>query len=53
MTKQAMFTYFPKQIKRIEDQGRKQVEVLKVLKPVGHQQKRKSIVGIAPKRFIN
>ena len=52
MTKQAMFTFFPKQIKKIEDQRRKQVEVLKILKPVGHQQKPKSIAAIAPKRSI-
>ena len=46
-------TCFPKQIKTIEDQGRKQVEALKDLKPVGHQQKPKSMVGIVQKDLYN
>ena len=43
MIEQAKFTYsllgkvFVKQMKTIEDQERKQVEALKVLKPVEHQ----------------
>ena len=55
LIEQAKFTYsslgkaFKKQIKTIEDQGEKQVEVLKVLKPVEHQQKMESIEGIFPK----
>ena len=49
------FTYsslekaFEKQIKTIEDQGKNQVETLKVLKPVEHQQKPESTEGIFPK----
>ena len=37
---------FEKQIKTIEDQGRKQIEASKVLKPVEHRKKPKSIKGI-------
>ena len=46
MTKQAKFIYFPKEIKTFEDQERKQVEALEILKPVEHQQKSKSMIGI-------
>ena len=52
---QTKFTYSPlgkafeKQIKIIEDQGRKQVEALKVLKLEKSQQYLKSIEGIFPK----
>ena len=35
-----------KQIKTIEDQGKKQAEALKVLRPVEHQQKAELIKGI-------
>ena len=35
-----------KQIKTIEDQGKKQAEALKVLRPVKHQQKAELIKGI-------
>ena len=55
LIEQAKFTYSPsgkafeKQIKTIEDQGRKQVEALKVLKSLKHQQKQKSIEGIFSK----
>ena len=52
---QAKFTYSPlgkafeKQIKTIEDQGIKQVEALKVLKPDENKEEIKSIKGIFPK----
>ena len=50
MIKQAKFTYSPlgkkKQIKTIEDQGTKQIEALKILKPTEHKQKIKSIEEI-------
>ena len=55
LVEQAKFTYsslekaFEKQIKTIEDQRRKQVPALNVLKSVKHQQKQKSIEGIFPK----
>ena len=38
-----------KQAKTIYHPGRKQIEALKVLKPVEHQQKPKSIEGLFPK----
>ena len=38
-----------KQAKTIYHQGRKQIEALKVLKPVEHQQQPKPIEGIFPK----
>ena len=40
-------------MKIIENQERKQVEVLKVLNPVDHQQKPESIEGVFPKDFDN
>ena len=49
LIEQVKFTYFPlgkafeKQIKTIEDKRRKQVEALKVLKTLEHQQKPESI----------
>ena len=49
MIKQAKFTYSPlgealeKQTKTVQDQGTKQVEALKVLKPTEQKQKTKSI----------
>ena len=52
MIKQAKFTYstlgkaLEKQIKTIEDQGTKQIEALKILKPTEHKQKIKSIETI-------
>ena len=52
---QAKFTYSPlakafeKQIKTIEDQGIKQVEALKALKPEGKKEDIKSIEGVFPK----
>ena len=48
---QATFTYSPlgkaseKQIKTIKEQGKKQVEALKVLKPEGNKEDIKSIEG--------
>ena len=51
------FTYSPlekafeKQIETIEDQGRKQVEVLEILKPEENQQNLKSIKEIFPKEM--
>ena len=54
---QAKFTYsslgkaFEKQIKTIEDQGRKQVEALEVSKPGENQQGLKSIEGIFPEEM--
>ena len=54
---QAKFTYSPlgkafeKQIKAIENQGKKQVEAFKVLKPAG--QKPELIEGIFPKDLKN
>ena len=53
--KQAKFTYFPlnksfeKQIKTIKDQGIKQVEALRALKPKINKEDIKSIEGIFPK----
>ena len=53
----AKFTYcsfskaFFKKKKKIEDQWRKQVELLKVLKPEERQQDLKSIVGIFSKEI--
>ena len=44
---------FEKQIKTVKNQGRKLVEVLKVLKPAEHQQKPKSIEGTFPKHLEN
>ena len=38
--------YLEKQIKTIADQGKKQVEVLKSLKPIGNRQKPESIEGV-------
>ena len=55
LIEQAKFTYSPfgksfkKQIKTIEDQGIKQVEVLKALKPEENKEDIKSIEGIFPK----
>ena len=52
LIEQAKFAYsslgkaFEKQIRTIEGQRRKQVEPLKVFKPVEHQQKPESIQGI-------
>ena len=52
---QAKFTYSPlakafeKQIKTIEDQGIKQVEALKALKPEEKKEALKSIEGVFPK----
>ena len=52
------FTYsllgkaFEKQIKAIEDQGIKQVEALKALKPVENQEL-ESIEGLFPKKIRN
>ena len=52
MIEQAKLTYSPlgkafeKKTKTIKDQEEKQVEALKVLKPVEHQQKLESIEGI-------
>ena len=54
---QVKFTYSSlgkaseKQTKKIEDQAKKQVQVLKVLRPVEHEQKLKSIEGIFPKHL--
>ena len=55
--KQAKITYLPlgkafeKQIKTIEDQGRKQVQTLKVLKPEERQKYLKSIEEVLPKEM--
>ena len=55
----AKFTYSPlgkallKEIKTIENQGEKQVEALKILKPIQHEQKPKLIEGIFPKDLQN
>ena len=52
---QANFTYFPlgkafeKQIKTIEEQGKKQVEALEVLKPEENKEDVKSAEGLFPK----
>ena len=57
MIEQAKFIYsslgkaFEKQIKTIEDQGRKQVEALEVSKPGENQQGLKSIEGIFPEEM--
>ena len=56
---QAKFTYSPlrkpfkKQIKTIQDQGRKQVQALKLLNTVEHQQNPKSIEEFFPKDLSN
>ena len=44
---------FKKQIKTIEDHGRKQVNASKVLKPKKNQQDLKSVEGIFPKEMRN
>ena len=44
---------FKKQIKTIEDHGRKQVNAPKVLKPGKNQQDLKSVEGIFPKEMRN
>ena len=44
---------FEKQIKTIEDQGRKKIEALKVLNPADHQQKPKTVEEIFPKELEN
>ena len=55
--KQAKITYSPlgkafeKQIKTIEDQGRKKVQTLKVLKPEERQKYLKSIEEVLPKEM--
>ena len=55
ITEQAKFTYSPlgkafeKQIKTFEEQGKKQVEVLKALKPEENKEGTKSIEGLFPK----
>ena len=57
ITEQCKFTYYPlvkaseKQIKTIEDPRRKQVEVLKVLKPEKGQQDLKSVKEVFPKKM--
>ena len=57
ITEQAKFTYSPlgkafeKQIKTIEDQGTKQVESLKALKPEESKEDMKSIEAIFPKNM--
>ena len=54
---QAKFTYSPlgkafeKQIKTIEDQGIKQIEALKALKPEENKEDIKSVEGLFPKRM--
>ena len=59
ITEQDKLTYSPlrklfeKQIKTIEDQGIKQVEVLKALKPEENKQDIKSIDGIFQKEEEN
>ena len=56
MIQQAKFTYFSlgkasqKQIKTIEDQGEKQVEVLKVLKP---SEEKLTIKALIPEERLN
>ena len=56
MIQQAKFTYFSlgkasqKQIKTIEDQGEKQVEVLKVLKP---PEEKLTIKALIPEERLN
>ena len=58
MIEQAKFAYSPlgkvfkKQIKAIEEQGKKQVKALKVLKPEKKEDK-KSVEGIFPKAIRN
>ena len=44
---------FEKRMKTIEDQIRKQIEALVILKPMEHQEKTKSIEGIFPKELEN
>ena len=44
---------FKKQIKTIEDHGRKQVNASKVLKPEKNQQDLKSVEGTFPKEMRN